>query len=532
MVFNSHKFSPPCVCGVWWYFHYIIFGEKIYIETTRKPSKINRSGNLTIADLHFVKEEIIMKKHRFLATTLLMVMTLSLVMPNSNGAIVQAEENDTEILDVEFVDSLEGIAQEALQTVSADVLPHDGGMQHIVPYEVSINDGEILGEVRSSRADGISSYASENSVTQSFTGTIEKENGLSYLLVTLAPGDILQATLSGPDNKNINYDLLLYTYNDGLDICVAGSTLETYMNTYYDEAGNKLAEKSLEEGISYINSGDANQTYALIVYASTGYSSTENFVLTLSIDEEGYYDASEPNDSPFSAVTISVGAIITGCNLNVINDQDWFVCNVPSTINALFSLNNSNYCFEVYSAVGSAMKLVNPKSGRTYSLNPGNYYIRVCNRNASFTSSDYTLTMQPYGTTPAKLKVSFNGDLGTAKAAYPEGSYHRFKNTLSPSVLVMDASGYPVPFVEVTMTWLGEDRDDSENEEQSVFADSNGIADFNYRVIRESRGNHSYLLSGPVATRHYYDIDGIIFNCGKAIVKQIVYHFEQTVYVG
>lgn len=85
-------------------------------------------------------------------------MILSLIMPVGNEAIVYAEENDTELLDVEFVDSLEGIAQESLQTVSADVLPRDGGMQHIVPYEVSINDGEGLGEVRSSRADGISSY--------------------------------------------------------------------------------------------------------------------------------------------------------------------------------------------------------------------------------------------------------------------------------------------------------------------------------------------------------------------------------------
>ncbi len=473
-----------------------------------------------------------MKKQTFLAASLSMAMILSLVMPIGDGAIVQAEENDIESLDVEFVDSLEGIAQESLQTVSADALLHDGGLQQIGSYEVSINDGEILGELQSSRVDGISSYSSENSVTQSFTGTIETENGISYLLVTLAPGDILQATLSGPNNESINYDLLLYTYNGGLDTCVAGSTLATYMNTYYDEAGNILAKKSLEEGISYINSGDANQTYALIVYAAAGCSSTENFVLTLSIDEEGYYDASEPNDSPFSASTISTGTVITGCNLNVINDQDWFAWNVPSTIEASFSLSNSNYCIEVYSAVGSAMKLVNPGRSGRYSLNRGYYYIRVCNRNTSFISADYTLTVQPYGTTPSKLMVSFNGDMGTAKAAYPEGYYHRFKNTLSPSVLVMDASGYPVPYVEVTMTWFGEDRDNSENEEQSVFANGSGIADFNYRVIRESRGYHSYLLSGPSATRHYYDIDGIVFSCGKATAKQIVYHFEQTVYVG
>lgn len=473
-----------------------------------------------------------MKKQKFLAIAVSMAIVLSLVMPIGDEAIVYAEEDDIGTLDVEFVDSLEGIAQEALQTVAAEELSHDGGMQHTVPYEVSINDGEILGELQSSRAEGINSYSSENSVTQSFTGTIETENGLSYLLVTLAPGDILQATLSGPNNENINYDLLLYTYNNGLGTCVAGSTLATYMNTYYDKAGNKLAEKSLEEGISYINSGDSNQTYALIVYAATGYSATENFVLTLSIDEEGYYDASEPNDSPFSAVTISTGAIITGCNLNVINDQDWFAWNVPSTIEGVsLSLSNSNYCVEVYSAAGSAMKLLNPSNG-IYRLNPGYYYIRVCNRNTSFTSSDYTLTMQPYGTTPSKLKVTFNGDMGAERIAYGEGNYYRFQHTLFPSVLVLDASGYPVAYEEVKMTWCGEPYpDESEQEWQYSTTNSSGIADFNYRVLREAKGYHSYLLSGPVATRHYYDIDGIVFNCGNASSTQIVYHFERTVYV-
>ena len=61
--------------------------------------------------------------------------------------------------------------------------------------------------------------------------------------------------------------------------------------------------------------------YALVVYATQGCSSVETFSLTVSIDEKGYYDSSEPNDSPFTAKSISTGVKITGCNLNVSNSQ-------------------------------------------------------------------------------------------------------------------------------------------------------------------------------------------------------------------
>ncbi|MDE6981838.1 MAG: hypothetical protein K2P60_10635 [Lachnospiraceae bacterium] len=52
----------------------------------------------------------------------------------------------------------------------------------------------------------------------------------------------------------------------------------------------------------------------------------------------------EPNDSPFTAVSVDTGAIITGYNLNVSNDKYLFAWNVPSTVNDVsLSLDNSDY---------------------------------------------------------------------------------------------------------------------------------------------------------------------------------------------
>lgn len=461
-----------------------------------------------------------------IATAMAVAMTVSL----SNGMTVKAaENNDIEDLKVEYVDSFDGIVEKGLHIVSAEELMHEFDMQQtmILP-DIAVLDEYCIGDFQSSRVDGISTYSSENSITQKFSGTIEEEGGISYLLVTLAPGEILQSTLSGPVDENINYDLLLYTYNNGLDTCVSASTLTTHINTYSDGT-----TKTVEDGVSYVNNGDENQTYALIVYGTTGYSLTETFTLTVSIDEEGYYDASEPNDSPFTATTISTGAKITGCGLNVANDQDWFVWNVPSTVSGVsLALDNSDYVAEVYYASGTSMVLVNAYNG-IYNLNSGYYYIRVYNTSDSFVSSDYTLTLQPYGNTASTIKVTFNGDMGSSKVSYPEGSYYRFEDTLTPSVLVLDSSGYPVISKTVTLTWLSGSWNEStgnSTRSQSMTTDSNGKASFSL-TVPTSLGYNSCLLTGAITFRHYYDIDGIVFTCGSASSSQIVYHFAYSTYV-
>lgn len=471
-----------------------------------------------------------MKIKKCLATVMAAAMSVSLMMPIYQNSIAYAAEDDAETaLNVDFVDSLDGITERALHTVSARELTHDSEMKQNTLIDISISEDDLVGEFHSSKVEGISTYSSENSVTQSYPGTIDEEGGLSYLLVTLAPGEILQASLLSPNDADINYDLFLYTYNDGLDTYVSGSTLTTYINTYSDGT-----TKTVEDGVSYINNGDENQTYALIVYATTGYSSTEAFTLTVSIDESGFYDDSEPNDSPFTATTISTGAVIADCNLNVSNDQDWFAWNVPASISGVsLSISNADYSTEMYYASGTSMILVNANDNGIYDLSTGYYYIRVYNKNESFVSGDYTLTLQPYGNTASTIKVTFNGDMGTSKITYSEGSYYRFKYTLTPSVLVLDSSGYPVISQTVKLTWLSGSWNEStgnSQKEQSVTTDNDGMATFDL-TVPTSLGYNSCLISGAITFMHYYDVDGIVFTCGSASASQIVYHFAYSVYV-
>ena len=469
-----------------------------------------------------------MQKRKLLAMAMAFMMSLSLL---GSTMDVHAAENNAEAgLNVEFVETLDGIEEEALTTVSAEELFHGDGLQQNNITNFSVSEDDCIGNFQSSRANGISMCASENSITQSFSGTINTEGGLSYLVVTLAPGEILQASLAGPNNTAINYDLLLYTHvDDALGAYITDSSLATYLNTYSDGS-----VKSVEDGVSYINTSDTIQTYALIVLASEGYSSTETFSLTVSIDEEGYYDAAEPNDSPFDAVTVSTGVNITNCSLNVSNDQDWYVWNVPSTISGVsLSLSNSSYTTEVYYASGTSMVLVNPNSSGVYNLNAGYYYIRVYNQSENFTSTNYTLTFQPYGNTASTIAVTFNGDMGSSKVTYPEGSYYRFEDTLTPSVLVLDSSGYPVISQSVTLTWLsGSWNESTGNSEksQTMTTDNSGRATFNL-TVPTSLGYNSCLLPGAITFRHYYDIDGIVFQCGGATASQIVYHFSHSVYI-
>lgn len=470
-----------------------------------------------------------MKRKKFLAMIFAAMMVLGISFDNE--VKVSAAENDVETgLNVKFVDTLDGIAEEAIHTVSVAELSHEHNMQTNTPLDISISEEECMGEFPSNGADSISAYSSVNSITQEVTDIIDTEGGWKYLLITLAPGQILQATLAGPGNNDINYDLFLYTCNDGaLDTLVSASTLTTYMNDY---GGNSI--KSVEDGVSYINTGNANQEYALIVSATTGYSSTETFALTISIDEEGCYDAAEPNDSPFDAVSISTGTKVVKGNLNVSNDQDWFEWNVPSAISGFsLSLSNSDYTAEVYYASGSSMVLVKPDGNGFYGYNSNYCYIRVYNLNKNFASTDYTLTIQPRGKTAATIYTTFDGDMGTDKATYLHGEYYRFQNILKPSVLVVDSSGYPVNNQDVKLTWISGSWNDftgNSQREQFIVTDNNGRGSFNLEVP-VSLGTHSYLLSGAITFRHYYDVDGIMFQCGDVVDQQIVYHFARSEYI-
>lgn len=453
-----------------------------------------------------------MRKQKFLTGILIAAMAISTMTANFSS-VSAASANS--------VSNSKEVVSEHSRVVEKEKMP-----------DVSIAASDELGKMQRAVDKNKMLRSSANSVTETFTGVLEAEGDTTYLMLTLAPGEIIQATLAGPNDASINYDILLYTVDDdgNLGTCVAGCGLDTYLNEYSNEE-----TKSVEDALSYINTAESNQSYALFVLATSGYSDTEPFSLTVSIDEEGYYDDAEPNDNPFDAVSITTGQKVTGNNLNVSNDQDWYVWQVPSTIYGVsMNLSESSYAAEIYYAIGDgSMVLVKPSSG-IYKLGSGYYYIRVYNASDSFVSSDYTLSFQPYGNTASKMTVAFNGDQGSSKVNYGAGSYYRAKSKISPTVTVLDSSGYPVVGQSVLLVWQsGSWSEDSGNFErrQTVTTDSSGKATFSLS-LPPAMGSYSYVGGSAITFEHYYDIAAFGVYCGSLSSLQPMYHFAYSSYVG
>ena len=423
-------------------------------------------------------------------------------------------------------------------------------------------DGETLKDHKQlkTKKRAATPYSSANSVTQVFDGiTLEAENDYVFLPLTLAPGDILQATLELPSNADIDYDLLLYEYDDaelGAEILQRGLT--TYLNDYN---GTK---KTVDEGLSYINETVNNKSYALFVFASKGYSTTETAKLTVSLDENGYFDEFEPNDSPFDAVSITEDVQMTGNTLNVSNDQDWFVWKVPSSPKkASILMDNENYSVEMYVASGLSMVLQNPDSNGNYSLDHTYYYIKVFNKSSDFVSGSYNLKIQtgtqttptPTATptptvtptptptpTPTQtptsvvknIKIaSFSSDTSPNKVNYGSGNFYRFKTTFTVTFKVTDANGDPVANEPVVCVWeSGSWVQGSANHDRDGYGvtDENGEATITINGP-SAVGSYSYTTDGPVVIRHYYDIDMLAYASGDIVKSEYMYHLAYSMYV-
>lgn len=75
---------------------------------------------------------------------------------------------------------------------------------------------------------------------------------------------------------------------------------------------------------------------------------------------------------------VTSNTYIEGHSLNVPNDQDWFAINTTglSTTGVRkmgFIVSESSYSVELYYAVNTEMRLVNPVDG-VYNITEGNYY--------------------------------------------------------------------------------------------------------------------------------------------------------------
>ncbi len=378
--------------------------------------------------------------------------------------------------------------------------------------------------------------SSVNSITQDFSGTLVEQDDYMFLPLTLADGDIMQATLAGPNNADIDYDLLLYTYdNEELGELVAECGLTTYMNDYDG------VSKSVEDAISYINNAGEARSFALFVYATTGFSTTEEFNLTVSLDEDGFFDSNEPNDNPFNATKITDDKGISGCNLNVSNDHDWFVWQVPESYSdgVEIKTSNPNYDVEVYTATGRSVVLKKPNSDGIYKLSPNYHYLRVLNKSTDFVSSDYSLVFTPYssGSTSQDVKsikiTSFNSDTSPNKVDYGQGSFYRFKYDFDVTVKVTDADGNPVSGQTVYCIWQsGSWVEGSGNDERRANGITNANGEVKFTVNGPPAvGSFSHTTSGPVIIRHYYDIDALAFGCGNVFTGVNMYHLAYSSYV-
>ncbi len=401
-------------------------------------------------------------------------------------------------------------------------------------------------------------YSSVNSITQVFDNIFfEKEGDYVYVPLTLAPGDILQATLESPKNADIDYDLVLYEYDNaelGAEIIQRGLT--PYLNDYDG------VQKTVDEGLAYINETVNSKEYALFIFASKGYSTTEAAKLTVSLDENGYYDSFEPNDSPFDARSIAEDVQVTGNTLNVSNDQDWFVWKVPSSLNKVsIQMDNPNYSAEMYVASGRSMVLQNPDSNGNYILNHTYYYIKVYNKSSDFISGNYNLKIQSGGqqtpiptATPTPTQTptptptptqtptsvvkniritSFSSDSNPNKVDYGYGSFYRFKKDFTVTFKVTDADGNPVPNVPVACIWeSGSWVEGSENHQREGIdaTDANGEVQISIKGP-PAVGSYSYETGGPVIIRHYFDIDYLVYGCGDLIKYDRMYHLAYSMYV-
>lgn len=452
-------------------------------------------------------------------------------------------ENELEVRIVEEFETPVPREVGAADLVKAEDLPIDAPAVTMQDLETGIQLTDT---------DGVQNPAkmarSDSGVIQSLTGAIANEGEFAYYIVTLAPRQIVSATMACPQNPDLNYDLLLYEVDENgyLGNILNASTTETYMNTYPDGT-----VKTMDESLAYINNTAETKNYAVIVLATKGGSASDTFKLTLSIDVDGSYDIFEYNNSPYDAFELPEltkdGLSVSQLSLHMSNDQDWFLLRNASSEISLASINpkisdTQSYQIEVYTTDGSKMKLAR-KSNGLYSIQPGVNYIKVCADETGFTSSGYQLQISGLSNSPSKVDYILNGDEGPAQfITYPQGRYFRFKNRLCPEVCVTSENGFPVPGYSVTLAWeSGGWAEHTGNKTRVITQETgnNGIAVLTLAQgmpspndLPTSLGSYSYMRNGAITFRDYYDLDVIVIRAyDRTIFADQVYHLMRSDYI-
>lgn len=474
---------------------------------------------------------------------------ISIGMILSIGTTVLAEESEVvnstdHELEVQIVEEIE---EKVPQEINADELVKAND------FPLNVSDIALVSGLESgiqlTETDNVLNPASmarsASGVIQSWTGAIANEGEFAYYITTLAPKQILSATLVCPQNPDLNYDLLLYEIdaNGYLGNMLNGSITETYMNTYPNGV-----TKTMDESLAYINNTAETKNYAVIVLATTGGSASDTFKLTLSIDVESSYDALEYNNSPYDAyelpeLTVN-GQNVPQLSLHMSNDQDWFLLRNSSSEISLASITTEvkGYQIEVYTVDGNKMKLAK-KSNGLYKIQPGVNYIKVFADETEFISSEYLLSISGLSNSPSNVQVHLNGDEGPNQyPPYPQGKYFRFKDKFCPEVHVFSEHGFPVPGYSVELFWeSGGWSEQTGNKFRHITSvtGNNGIA-----VLTLGKGQPSpndlpislglctYMQNGPITFRDYYDVDAAVISAyGQILFQDGLYHLMRSDYI-
>ena len=255
-------------------------------------------------------------------------------------------------------------------------------------------DNIAFPDIKTQQLVGLDSFVTTFSSNQTFhtSGSISENGGMFVVYpITLGTGCNIHAELVGPANPNLNYILYLATVDS------TGSISEIIDACAYAKSTNG---SSIPQTVATINTGTDTQTYAIIVSAQTGYSSTESFDINITLGIGG--DPAEPNDNAFSAYSIGTISVenqsvtLSGTTLDSPLDVDWFSFYVSDTsdFNSI-RISGSGVNYKLYHVENGTEMVENVPNGSVYPLTAGMNYLRVTDAGNDFSNGDkaYTTTM-------------------------------------------------------------------------------------------------------------------------------------------
>lgn len=310
---------------------------------------------------------------------------VSEVVPEAEAEFLSQDEISIE--DLAAIVQASSVAEnsdEEVPELNVDEILHKGADNvSLTESNISLAGYDVESGISMGDLTSLSKMRSAESITQKFTDFITSEDDIKLVQFSLGEGDIVNASLSCPNNENLNYDLVLASVGeDGSLSLIKASALGTFIDSN--------TGKTVDEGIAYVHNQATVGNFAMCVLSSSGSSSSESFTLTISLDAAGSFDSNEPNDSAFEAT--SIFGLSGNGSLHVENDQDWYIVNVNQGV---YEVTAGNYQAEVYEATEGNRLVRADKAGSNYVLDSQTYFVKVYSdaTGDDFAFGNYTLQL-------------------------------------------------------------------------------------------------------------------------------------------